>query len=166
VAQPWERLYRDRYDQLVREAQALVRDRTLAEDLAQDAFERLIQADLKDPGHAWAWLRVVVKNRARDHFRREETAARAVPDDRGAAPSAESEALHHIDHGRVRVILGSLESRDRDALWLRHQGASYREIAKATGIPDSQVGVVLLRAMKKFRRAYSAASDREDQQYE
>ena len=163
MAEEWERLYRDRFDQLVREAEGLVRDRALAEDLAQEAFERLMRAELHHTRHAWAWLRVVVRNRALDHLRRKDPLARAAPDDREHAPSAESEALQHLDQARVRMILGSLAGRDREVLWLRHEGVSYREIAAATGIPENQVGVVLLRAMKKLRRAYSAASEREDQ---
>lgn len=161
MAEGWERLYRDRYDRLVREAEALVLDRDLAEDLAQDAFERLMRADLKDTSRAWAWLRVVVRRRALDHWRQTARLARAAPDDEGIVPSAEAEALSGWARARVRALLASLAPRERDAIWLRHQGCSYRDIARATGIPENQVGVVLLRAMKKLRQAFEVALDKE-----
>ncbi len=164
MAEEWERLYRERFDRLVREADGLVHDRAMAEDLAQDAFLRLMQARLRDGAQAWAWLRVVVRNRAVDEIRRRDALDRAAPDlsaPPAFAESAESEALGELEGARVRQALGVLAGRDRKALWLRHLGASYRDIAGAVGIPENQVGVVLLRAMQKFRRAYRADSDRE-----
>ena len=161
MAEEWERLYRERFDRLVREAHGLVHDRAMAEDLTQDAFVRLMEVRLRDQAQAWAWLRVVVRRRAVDELRRREALARAAPDVRTPAPSAESEALGELEGARVRKVLGLLSERDRKALWIRHLGASYRDIAAAVGIPENQVGVVLLRAMQKFRRAYSAPSDRE-----
>lgn len=71
----FERLYRDEYAAAVRLAHLLVGDRARAEELAQDAFVRILpklgQAD--NPG---GYLRTILVNLCRDHQRREARARR------------------------------------------------------------------------------------------
>ncbi len=55
---------------------------------------------------------------------------------------------------RLREALGSLPSRDAEALRLFHlEGLRYAEIAARTGIPEGQVGMLLARARERLRQS-------------
>jgi RNA polymerase sigma-70 factor (ECF subfamily) len=55
----------------------------------------------------------------------------------------------------VQDSLKQLNSRDQKALMLRHSGYSYREIAERLNCPPEQVGVILIRALKKLKHVYT-----------
>jgi DNA-directed RNA polymerase specialized sigma24 family protein len=67
-----EALFRAHGDELVGMLWVFARDRTVAEDLAQEAFVRLYQAwdRLEDSSRALAYLRATAFNLARSGFRR------------------------------------------------------------------------------------------------
>ena len=67
--------------------------------------------------------------------------------------------MMELDRVRVQDSLKLLAERDKKALMLRHSGYSYREIAERLGCPAEQVGVILIRALKKLRRAYLGETD-------
>jgi RNA polymerase sigma factor (sigma-70 family) len=150
-----EALYRDRFDALKREMLALVGHPAVAEDLVQDAFVRLLRTPPRDPGRTEAWLRVVARRLAIDWLRAQRHAGPATHDAqvRDSEPSAEERAIRRLERDAVRAALAQLGERDREALWLRHSGHSYRDIAVRIGVSESAVGVLLWRALNKLRAA-------------
>lgn len=148
------------YPGLVRHIAYLLGERAAAEDIAQEAFLRLLRhapARTADPA---AWLRVVGTRLAYNYLRaerrrrgREDAALRdpalAAPPGADAAGCGEGEAL--------RAALGALQARDRLALLLRASGRPYAEIAPALGVRASSVGALLARATARLRRAYAQA---------
>lgn len=154
-----ERLYDSDFAALARQAEAILGDRQAAEDMAQEAFLTLLRSPPGEPERAAAWLRVVVRRLCIDRLRRDrvggakEKLADAAYSLDGAA-SAEAETIAAMDRDRARQALATLDERERSALLMRHSGYSYREVGEALGQNPSAAGVLLVRAMQKWRRAY------------
>ncbi|NMP22920.1 sigma-70 family RNA polymerase sigma factor [Sulfobacillus harzensis] len=150
------RLYETEFAALVRHASYIVGSREIAEEVVQEAFIRLMTKPPRDTNRVAAWLRTVVNNLALDHVRRvkveERVTERISMSDQ--APTVEEVTMTQFDRERVQQSLGALSERDQKALLLRHSGYSYKEIAEKINCPVEQVGVILIRALKKLKQAY------------
>jgi RNA polymerase sigma-70 factor (sigma-E family) len=112
-------LYARHVPDAIRLAYLLTGDRTLAEDLGQDAFVRLYGrfGDLRNPDAFPAYLRRTVVNLANSHFRRRRV-ERSYLEREGSlvkAPELDTE-----DRMRVRTALQALPYRQRAAVVLRY----------------------------------------------
>ncbi len=163
-------LFERHYDGLVWYLHARLGDRDLAEDLAQEAFVRLID---KPPRAPDAWLYVVAGNLARDARRGERRRSRHLaivnPQSRDAvepadpAPRADTTMCNAEESALVRETLALIPERDAALLVMRSHDVSYREIAAAIGISPTSVGPLLARAQQRFIRALgNRAHDRGD----
>jgi len=132
-----------------------------AEDAAQEAFVRLLDADPRNPR---AWLYTVASNLARDRSRRTSRLTSLSRAQGLADVSADPEVdLVRAERRRsVQVVLAMLPLRDRHLLLLHHGGASYREIAHALGIAPGSVGSLLTRAHRRFLICYESRYDQAD----
>ncbi len=160
------RLYGTEFARLSQYAKSIVGDPAEAEDLVQEAFVTLLDRPPDDEDRIMAWLRVVVRRRCLDVLRRRKNGfdkeAEAHRASSGVAqPSAEAEMFRADEIERIRRALAQLPERDRKALLMRHSGYSYREIGKALDVETAAVGVLLLRAMKKWRRNLDAQEEKE-----
>lgn len=153
-------LFERHYPSLVWYLHGRLGDRDLAEDLAQEAFVRLID---KPPRAPDAWLYVVAGNLARDAQRGELRRSRhlAIVDshDEGSgetadpAPSADASMCSAEESALVHETLALLPERDAALLVMRADDVSYREIAAAIGVSPTSVGPLLARAQQRFIRA-------------
>lgn len=159
-----DRLYAKEFDALVHYAYRIVGNVSQAEDIVQETFALLIANPPKEFGKIAGWLRTVVRHRAIDQLRglKREQSRLGPREDCATVLSAEEHALTTIDRQKVQEALNKLSTRDAKALWLRHSGFRYQEIAKIIDIPENQVGVLLLRAMNKFRTHYSDTQQPEE----
>ncbi len=149
------------YEPLVRYAYTLIGDSDRAEDLAQEAFARLLEQDLPEAS-VQSWLFRVIRNLVRDgtrsRRRRQRLLAEARPYHRQIdPPDVVLERNETIE--RVSRALSKLPERDRTMLLLRHRGFSYAEIAQRTGVARSSVGTLLARALRRFERAYQKGNE-------
>ena len=158
-------LFERHYPSLVWYLHGRVGDRDLAEDLAQEAFVRLID---KPPRAPDAWLYVVAGNLARDAQRSEFRRARHLTIVEGAdrvadapdpAPGAETAMLRAEESALVQETLAMLSERDAALLMMRADDVSYREIAEAVGVAPTSVGPLLARAQQRFIRALGSRAD-------
>src|SRR5215510_3121883 len=91
----FEGLYRQHVAAVYRYALRCVSRKDLAEDLTSEAFLALFRnLDQVDASRLPAWLLTVVRNRARDHWRRQLVEERYVGT-RAADPPAEAPPLEH-----------------------------------------------------------------------
>jgi RNA polymerase sigma-70 factor (ECF subfamily) len=148
------------YDELVRRKQAHVRslmrrlsnDRTLAEDLAQQAFVEVWKslAKLDSPASFSQWLRAICLNVWLQHFRRKSVLVLdndAV--DRVAEPSTHERPEHELD---LAGALGLLPAPVRLCVVLAYQeGMSHGEIAVATSLPLGTVKSHIVRGSARLR---------------
>jgi RNA polymerase sigma-70 factor (ECF subfamily) len=149
------------FAELVQQNQAMVfsialrflRERTLAEELAQDVFLRLYRElpGLESPGHVKFWLRKVVVNRAMDYVRsarrRREVPLEEVPElafaTAGCDPMLEAS---------VRKLVASLPDEARMVIVLRYQEEMEpHEIAELLGLPLATVKSRLRRSLVLLR---------------
>jgi RNA polymerase sigma-70 factor (ECF subfamily) len=144
----------------------MVRDRTLAEDLAQDAFVKAFsRLDSYQPaqGKFSNWLFKIAHNTTIDHLRRSELDT--VPLDAGDPEAtdyhailADPDARTPLDRAEVSDLgeaLGEaverLRPEYREVIVLRHQeGMAYEEIADLAGLPLGTVKTYIHRARKEL----------------
>jgi RNA polymerase sigma-70 factor (sigma-E family) len=124
-----EGLFRAEYEPLVRLAWLLVRDRGVAEDVAQEAFLGLFRRweSLQDPEAARAYLRTSVVNAARSRARRHTTRRRprrvaptGVQQEDAVTGSAEDAVFLRERERDVLDALAQLPRRQRECLVLRY----------------------------------------------
>lgn len=126
-----------------------VRDPALADDVLQEAYYRLLLADMKDAavGQVRSYLYKTVRTLVADHGRRAGRERRRQR--RWNSPASES-PRHDLTLDMERLF-ARLSERDQALLWLAYvEGASHREIAASLGIGENSVRVVLYRARKRL----------------
>jgi RNA polymerase sigma-70 factor (ECF subfamily) len=144
----------------------MVHDRTLAEDLSQDAFVKAftkLETYRSDQGKFSNWVFKIAHNTAIDHLRR--GGLDTVPLDAGSAEETDFHAILPDLHGAtplegaVRTDLASaleaavarLRPEYREVVVLRHQeGLAYEEIAELAEMPLGTVKTYLHRARKEM----------------
>ena len=160
AALDFDALYRDARDDVYAYAATLLRDRGAAEDVTAQAFERAFRRRNRYDarrGTPRAWLFGIVRNAALDELRRRKRAASAPVPAPPAAPDPEEVAELAIRRDAVRVALGRLSARDREAIALKyHAGLSNAELAAVLGVSASNAGTLVHRAMSKLRESLDA----------
>jgi RNA polymerase sigma-70 factor (sigma-E family) len=155
------RLYRQHVDDAFRLAFLLTGDRALAEDLAQEAFVRIMgrMAHLRHSGDFAAYLRKTVVNLANSHFRRRKVERRYVaaqarlPEPTGKAPD-----LGLRDE--LRMALMALPARQREAIVLRfYEDLSESQTAELMGCMRGTVRSLVSRGMETLRRVTGGGHD-------
>lgn len=150
------------YPSLFRYCNRLTGDPDQAEDLAQEAFFRLLDRGTKGTEAGLrSWLFMVATNLVRDRSRTRETRRRILsgfpPPETIPGPDHDLEKAEDIR--RVRKALEVLNPRDREMLLLRQEGFSYREIAEVAGVSHRSVGTILARALQRFAAEVSKEED-------
>lgn len=150
----------------------MVRDRELAEDLAQESFVRTLNNLRRyDPEYKFSsWLFKIAYNLTIDHLRKRELdtvsiqgAPDAVTSDAQAATSIalESEGERPDEllvarelGGEIEAAIDALRPEYRTAILLRHiEGRAYDEIAEIMDVPLGTVKTYIHRARKELQVA-------------
>jgi RNA polymerase sigma-70 factor (ECF subfamily) len=150
----------------------MVRDSTVAEDLAQDTFIKVLNhLDKYRPEFKFSsWLFKIANNVTIDHLRRRQldtvsmdgsphasTAAEAEASSFELADQAESplDALASRELGSmIEQAIGALRPEYRNCIMLRHvEGRSYEEIAATLDLPLGTVKTYIHRARHQLREA-------------
>jgi RNA polymerase sigma-70 factor, ECF subfamily len=148
----------------------MVRDRTLAEDLAQEAFIRAFNAigTYKPSFKFSSWIFKIANNHTIDHLRKrkldtvsidgspharspeEEARSRLVVESQEEAPDQYVEAREL--GGQIEEAIGRLRPEYRTTVLLRHvEGYTYEEIAEIMDLPLGTVKTYLHRARGELR---------------
>lgn len=152
----FDSLFRGLYPSLLRYLQRLTGDPDQADDLAQEAFTRLLRHPLPER-EAKPWLFTVATNLVRDAARKSSRRERLLQIHRpvAQAPAVADDLLERGEEiSEVRRVLEQLRPRDRQLLLMREEGFSYEEMAQAVGVAPSSVGTLLARALKRFSEIY------------
>jgi RNA polymerase sigma-70 factor (ECF subfamily) len=147
-------------------ATRMLRDRSEAEDVAQEAFVRVWRnAKAWQPGRARfdTWLQIVVLNLCRDRLRRRrEVTGETLPEIMDPAPGAETHLLD-AERGRaVAAAIAALPERQREAILLVHyQDMSGAEAAEALDISVEALESLLARGRRTLRTRLAATEERD-----
>ena len=150
----------------------MVRDRQLAEDLAQETFIKALNAinSYRPEFKFSSWIFKIANNAAIDHLRRRELDTlsldgapnAATPEaveatvlqvgDKGESPLDELEAREL--GGAIEMAIARLRPEYRACILLRHvEGHAYEEIAEMLELPLGTVKTYIHRARHELRRA-------------
>ena len=154
----FERLYEQYHAPILNYLHRMVGDRTLAEDLTQDTFEKAYKglASTKPDLAFKAWLYRIATNTAISNGRRKKI-VKWIPFapifDRADSENIESAVGNRQD---VANALAKIPDHYAAALLLRHyQGLSLIETAAALDITEAACKLRLFRARKAFAAAYA-----------
>lgn len=153
-------LFEQLYDALHRYVYRLTGDADAADDVAQEAFVRLLREGPMGPTAPRPWLFRVATNLVRDRARKIERRGRLLNAHYGLGVAPDSPDLELEKNeivAEVRRVLDTLRPRDRQILLMREEGFAYREIADVIGVDHRSVAMLMTRAMRRFRAAYAAS---------
>jgi RNA polymerase sigma-70 factor (ECF subfamily) len=148
----------------------MVRDRELAEDLAQETFVKALNAiDSYRPEFKFSsWIFKIANNAAIDHLRRRELdtlsldgsphaetpeAMQATALQIGARQESPLDTVEARELGMaIEAAIGSLRPEYRSCILLRHvEGRAYEEIAEILNLPLGTVKTYIHRARNELR---------------
>lgn len=153
-------LFEQLYDALHRYVYRLTGDADAADDVAQEAFVRLLREGPMGPKAPRPWLFRVATNLVRDRARKIERRGRLLTAHYrlGVAPDGPDLELEKSETvAEVRRVLDTLKPRDRQILLMREEGFAYREIADVIGVDHRSVAMLMTRALRRFRAAFAAS---------
>jgi RNA polymerase sigma-70 factor (ECF subfamily) len=124
---------------------------TLAEDLLQDSYYRLLRTRLPaglDQPQKRSYLFRIATNLARDHFRARKFAPEQLEE--RAAGVKETVSQSDIASDMAKALDG-IKPQERELVLLAYvEGASHREIAAVTGLKEASVRPLLFRVKQKL----------------
>jgi RNA polymerase sigma-70 factor (ECF subfamily) len=150
----------------------MVRDRTLAEDLAQEAFIRAFNAiDSYKPGYKFSnWIFKIANNHTIDYLRKRKldtvsidgsphaTTQDEIEQSRVVLESGRENPAEYVEHkelgSQIERAIGDLREEYRSVILLRHvEGYAYDEIADILDLPLGTVKTYLHRARGELRKS-------------
>ena len=156
-------LYRECRDDLYAYVCGLLCDRSAAEDITAQAFERAYRKrrgfDVRR-GSGRAWVFGIARNAALDELRRRKRMAELVadPEDIGATDPHEG-AETALRRAALRAGMKHLDPRERELVALKFfAGLGNAEIAQVIGTSESNAGTKLHRTITKLREACDEAA--------
>jgi RNA polymerase sigma-70 factor (ECF subfamily) len=152
----WDVVYAEQLPRVYNFFRYRLGDRPDVEDLTAATFEKAWRARhryRRDLAGFTTWLMTIARNVAVDHFR----ASRPhVPLDDAAEVAAgatpEDAAIRQSNLARLSALIAALPDRERELLAFKYgAGMTNREIAKLTGLSESNVGTIVHRAVQALR---------------
>lgn len=148
-------LYERRYADMVRFAAFLTGDVDAAQDIAQEAFVRLLDAwdRIVEPERADAYLKATIVNLVRGEHRRREASARRGQPHLSLVASAEDDAIGRVGRQHVLDAVSALPIRQRACVVMRHwMRMSESEIASTLDLSVGSVRTHVKRGTATLQR--------------
>lgn len=153
----FERLIDEHQNGLIRYAYRMVKNRELAQDMAQDAFIRYIKNPPRYglPKQRASWLFRVTHNLCIDYMKRE--SLRRDIYDRVEKPTdiplPGNKLVAQESWGAIEPYLNQLSENQQSVIFLFFQeDKTYKEIEAVTDLSLSNVGMLLHRGLKKIKK--------------
>jgi RNA polymerase sigma-70 factor, ECF subfamily len=155
----FEALYRESRDDLYAYAAGLLRDRSAAEEVTAQAFERAWRKRRqlnRRRGTPRAWLFGIARNAALDELRRRSRLSPAERDEPIALDADPADSA--VDRAVLGRALDTLSGRERELVALKFfAGLTNAEIAAVTRTSETNAGTRLHRVLEKLRRSIDEA---------
>lgn len=134
-------------------------DPALADDLLQECYCRFLSLanPPEEEAHRKNYLFRIATNLLRDHWRAIQRHGE-IAIETADMPAQDRDVANVPLRSDLGRALAKLKPRERQLLWLAYaEGASHREIAKASGMKETSVRPLLFRARKKLMDLISGA---------
>lgn len=160
-------IYDHYFSQIYNYIRYRVTDAATTDDLTAVVFEKALHSLHRyhaDKAPFGAWLFSIARNTVSDHLRanrrRKWLSLDFVAERPADGLSPEMAAIQNESHQRLLAAVQQLDDRERDVIALKF-GASMtnRHIATVMGISESNVGVVVYRAIRKLRGILGGMND-------
>ena len=130
-------------------------DGPLAEDLTSETFEKVWRHREKYKRNLSAlstWIFTIARNVAIDHYRKKDNEIPLAIDLPSNEITMDELAQQHTEYARLSIILAQLADRERELVALKYgAGLTNRAIAGLSGLSESNVAVILHRAVQTLR---------------
>lgn len=151
----FEALYRAARDDVFAYVAAVLHDRSAAEDVTSQAFERAYRKRTSYDarrGSERAWIFGIARNAALDELRKRKRVAQLADDPVDLAPPVDEEVDRALRRAALRTALAALDPRDHELIALKFfAGLDNAELAAVLGVSVSNAGTRLHRALTKLR---------------
>ena len=161
-AELFGRLYEQYLPKIFQYVNYRVGDRTTAEDLTSDIFNKVLTNFTKyDSGKAAfsTWIFFIARNTLIDYYRarnREQKLQKGAESNGLVfSTSLEEEASRSEEIRKLRECISLLNHNEQELISLKFSGEmTNREISRITGLSESNVGTILCRAVRKLRDGF------------
>ncbi len=159
-------LYEEYLPKVFRYVRYRVNDLQVAEDLTSTTFEKALtnfERYSADRAAFSTWVFSIARNVVIDHFRvrgRRQTVSleKAEIEVVSSDPLPDEAVIRSEERGQVRALVAQLPVEDQEIISLKFgSGLNNRQIAKALGLSESNVGTKLYRAVRKLRDSFQEA---------
>lgn len=164
----WDAVYETELSRIYNYFLYRIGNRELAQDLTGTTFERAWKARSEYNAliaSPVTWLLGISRNVLREHFRGNKIVENKLENiyDEEQFPSpldVEKNFQEHQDKALLQRLLLELPEREHDLVSLKYgAGLSNREIAKVTGLSESNVGSILHRTVTTLRRKWDECNE-------
>jgi RNA polymerase sigma-70 factor, ECF subfamily len=138
----------------------------LAEDLTSATFEKAWRGRgrFRQEATFSTWLFTIARRVAVDHYRQHHIRVEVSLEEGMIQPGSaifEEQVEKQADFAHLSLLLSRLADRDRELVALKYgAGFTNRAIAQLTGLSESNVAVILHRAIQALRSAWEADNER------
>ena len=159
----FEELYRDELPRIYNYFRFRMGDGPVAEDLTSATFEKAWRNRWRfrrDLAAFSTWLFTIARRVAQDHYRKQhdDVPLENVTEAR-SNENLEDLIEQHTDNARINVLLARLADRERELVALKYgAGLTNRAIARLSGLSESNVGVILHRAVQMLHAEWDGHS--------
>ncbi len=164
----FDALYDEYFTRLYKYAFYRVGNANVADDLVAEIFERILtHLPAFDPSKAplGAWIFGIARHTVIDYLRRERRhqifSLSGFGQDQLSALEAENATLSGDEKEVLHAALRQLSTRELDVLSLKFASTlTNRQIAPLLGLSESNVGVILYRALNKLREELNRSEEK------
>lgn len=156
----WQEVYRENLPRVYNYLRFRVGDDLVAEDLTSSTFEKAWKSRYRykrEIGAFSNWLFAIASNLAIDYFRKKRAEVSFEHlDAYGSVQSAEEVSDRNAQYAHLLSLLEELPQRDRELFSFKY-GADLtnRQIARLTGLSESNVGTILHRITGQLRAKWN-----------
>lgn len=155
----FEALFKQNYAYVVKQIIWIIKEQTVAEELAQEVFLQLYHSDWKAIENLRAWLikssTYVAYNYIRSEKRHQARIDKEIQYQEVQIDSSlDDEWIRKEEITKVQIVLRQMKEQDRTILLMKFSGFRYKEIAQVLQVDDSSIGTLLARAKLKFRKIF------------
>jgi RNA polymerase sigma-70 factor (TIGR02952 family) len=162
-ADAFGRLYEEYLQMIFRYVSYRVGDRTTAEDLTSDIFSKALAGFSRfdaEKASFSTWIYSIARNTVIDYYRKrdkeQKLQSKVKTETSAIEESPEEEVSRSEEISKLKECISRLSPTEQELISLKFSGEmTNREIARLTGLSESNVGTILFRAVRKLRDEFA-----------